>query len=156
MGRPVQPGQNLAVPGARGAFGKSACREWQCRCGQRGAGECAGAGPVLHLLAQLQEKLEATDGDNAHLLLRQQLQKILAGEQQSEFGTRAAPAAVLDARHSEMVEQLTKRELATLQLLVEGLSNKEIADRRLAGVTSPFRVRHLFIHSGELSTIPLR
>lgn len=94
-----------------------------------------GAG-VLHLLAQLQVKLEATDGDNAHLLLRQQLQKILAGEQQSEFGTRAAPAAVLDVRYNEMVEQLTKRELATLELLVEGLSNKEIADHQYVSINT--------------------
>jgi LuxR family maltose regulon positive regulatory protein len=95
-----------------------------------------GAG-VLHLLAQLQVKLEASDGDNAQILLRQQLQKILAGEQQqSELGTRAAPAAVLDARYNEMVEQLTKRELATLELLVEGLSNKEIADRQCVSVNT--------------------
>ena len=94
-----------------------------------------GAG-VLQLLVQLQVELEATDGDNAHMLLRQQLQKILAGEQQSEFGTPAAPAAVLDARYSEMVEQLTKRELATLELLVEGLSNREIADHQYVSINT--------------------
>jgi ATP/maltotriose-dependent transcriptional regulator MalT len=92
-----------------------------------------GAG-VLHLLAQLQENLEAVDGNSAHMLLRQQLQRILAGEQQSEFV--AGAAALPNAGYNEMVEQLTKRELATLELLVEGLSNKEIANRQYVSVNT--------------------
>ena len=35
-----------------------------------------------------------------------------------------------------MVEQLTKRELATLELMVEGLSNKEIADRQYVSINT--------------------
>jgi LuxR family maltose regulon positive regulatory protein len=94
-----------------------------------------GAG-VLQLLAQLQEKLEAVDGDSAQMLLRQQLQRILAGEEQAEFVAGAAAAALPNAGYNEMVEQLTKRELATLELLVEGLSNKEIADRQYVSVNT--------------------
>ena len=94
-----------------------------------------GAG-VLHLLALLQEKLEAADGDSAHMLLRQQLERILAGEEQAEFFAGASPAALPSAGYNEMVEQLTKRELATLELLVEGLSNKEIADRQYVSINT--------------------
>lgn len=91
---------------------------------------------VLHRLAQLQEKLEADNDNSAHLLWRQQLQRILAGEQRVEPIAGTASAALTNARHDEMVEQLTKRELATLELLVEGLSNKEIAGRQCVSINT--------------------
>lgn len=89
---------------------------------------------VLHLLAQLQEKVESIDSDSDNMLLRQQLQRILAGEQQTQFAASAAPAALSNAPYNEIIEQLTQREMATLKLMVDGLSNKEIADNQTVSI----------------------
>ncbi|NIB41668.1 AAA family ATPase [Pseudomaricurvus alkylphenolicus] len=85
---------------------------------------------VLQELQALLTELQQTTGEEQHLLWQRQIQRILeqdkAFKPQSSQGLSAPDKIPVDGL---MVESLTKRELATLELLVTGCSNKEISDR---------------------------
>jgi LuxR family maltose regulon positive regulatory protein len=84
-----------------------------------------------------------------------------APDTDSPGATEAAPASVGHRPPSALVESLTERELEVLQLIAEGLSNREIADRLvLALSTVKVHTRNIYgklgVHSRTQAVIRAR
>jgi|GEM_PF-895286 len=101
---------------------------------------------VMEALRALRSDLQQRTGEESHQLWQQQIDTITAvldtGESTALKG-RPLPDSVTSKRvvpaepaGGALVESLTKRELATLALLVEGHSNKEISDQLCVSINT--------------------
>jgi len=87
---------------------------------------------ILELLVQMYSDEEQKVGNNRNNLIRERLIKILDPEDlkagKALKGKAANSAETSSSDYQALMESLTKRELATMEKVVEGYSNKEISD----------------------------
>lgn len=86
---------------------------------------------VVEALLSLKNDLQQSTGAERHELWQQQIETIAATHQKVSPPKSPAVIATESAQKANtgLVGELTRKELATLALLVEGYSNKEISDR---------------------------
>lgn len=83
---------------------------------------------IIGLLAALGESLANSVDAERHLLWQNQIAVVLTPYQSPLVNTDVVTLAIPESA-TGLAGELTKKELATLALLVEGFSNKEISDR---------------------------
>jgi len=87
---------------------------------------------LVTVLQALRQDMNSASSNAIHMLRRQQLDRILVSavaEKETLVKKKSSGPASPAGEYTEMIENLTKRELSSLKLLAEGMSNKEISEQ---------------------------